>query len=135
MRDNKWLKKVAQNIWHKYFHDISPTNDLRVKFGKRARWQMGCIRQGRQKDSPSIITINGYFKNPVVPQYVVEAILAHEFVHYLTGFSSSSPRLFRYPHRGGIINREMRRRGLEEVERKQKEWVDENWKNIITNQK
>ncbi|TSC92093.1 MAG: hypothetical protein CEN92_136 [Candidatus Berkelbacteria bacterium Licking1014_96] len=130
-RDNKWLKNIAQNIWHKYFADISPTNDLRVKFGQRARWQLGCIRQSRKKNSPSVVTINGYFKNPVVPQYVVESILAHEFVHYLHGFSSSRPRHFRYPHRGDIIKKEMKRRGLAEIEQKQKEWIDKNWKKII----
>ena len=130
-RDNKWLKNIAQEIWSKYFHDISPTNDLRVKFGKRARWQLGCIRQSLKVRSPSIVTINGYFKNPLVPQYVVESILAHEFIHYLAGFSSSRPKLFRYPHRGGIIKLEMKRRGLEEIERKQKEWIDKNWKKII----
>lgn len=130
-RDNKWLKKVAQEIWHNYFSDISPSNDLRVKFGKRARWQLGCIRQGRTKDSPSIVTVNGYFKNPVVPQYVVKSILAHEFVHYLTGFSSSRPRLFRYPHRGGIIKKEMKRRGLTHLEKKQSKWIDKNWREVI----
>lgn len=147
MRNNKWLKEIAQKIWFKYFHDISPTNDLRVKFGKRARWQLGCIRQslktGSPKrqwrraslpaamNSPSIVTINGYFKNPLVPQYVVESILAHEFIHYLAGFSSSRPKLFRYPHRGGIIKLEMKRRGLEEIERKQKEWIDKYWRKIL----
>jgi hypothetical protein len=140
MRNNKWLKSIAQEIWFKYFSDISPTNDLRVKFGKRARWQLGCIRQSLKggfaprahpEGSPSIVTINGHFKNPLVPQYVVESILAHEFIHYLAGFSSSRPKLFRYPHRGGIIGREMRRRGLDEIERKQKEWIDKNWKKII----
>lgn len=140
MRNNKWLKNIAQDIWFKYFHDISPTNDLRVKFGKRARWQLGCIRQSLKvgftlkahpEGSPSIVTINGYFKNPLVPQYVVESILAHEFIHYLAGFSSSRPKLFRYPHRGGIIKLEMKRRGLEEIERKQKEWIEKHWKKII----
>jgi hypothetical protein len=150
MRNNKWLKKIAQDIWFKYFSDISPTNDLRVKFGKRAKWQLGCIRQGIKEQSlirrwrqasspamtnrlssPSVVTINGYFKNPVVPQYVIEAILAHEFIHYLSGFSSSRPRLFRYPHRGGIIDKEMKRRGLKEIEKKQKKWVKENWNRFI----
>lgn len=131
MRNNKWLKNIAQDIWFKYFHDISPTNDLRVKFGKRARWQLGCIRQSTKIGSPSVVTINGYFKNEVVPQYVVKSILAHEFVHYLTGFSSSRPKLFRYPHRGGIINREMKRRGLAKLEKLQKEWIDKNWKKFL----
>ena len=131
MRNNKWLKKIAQEIWRKYFSDISPTNDLRVKFGKRARWQLGCIRQSKKKNSPSVVTINGYFKNEIVPQYVVESILAHEFVHYFHGFSSSKPKLFHYPHRGGIIKLELKRRGLAEIERRQKDWIDGNWKNII----
>lgn len=131
MRNNKWLKSIAQEIWFKYFHDVSATNDLRVKFGKRARWQLGCIRQGRHKNSPSVVTINGYFKNLVVPQYVIESILAHEFVHYLTGFSSSRPKLFRYPHRGGIIKLEMKRRGLTHLEKKQSKWIDKNWREII----
>lgn len=131
MRNNIWLKKIAQAVWFKYFHDISPTNDLRVKFGKRAKWQLGCIRQNTKKGSPSIVIINGYFKNTLVPQYVVESILAHEFVHYLCGFSSSKPQLFRYPHRGGIINREMRKRGLGNIEEKQKKWVKENWNKFI----
>jgi len=130
-RDNKWLKQVAQNIWYKYFSDIPATNDLRVKFGKRAKWQLGCIRQSQKEKSPSIVTINGYFKNPTVPEYVIESILAHEFIHYLSGFSSSHPKLFRYPHRGGIIELEMRKRGLKKIEKKQKNWIDKNWKKFI----
>lgn len=134
MRNNKWLKNIAKNIWRKYFSDISPTNDLRVKFGRRAKWQLGCIRQSRKKGSPSVISINGHFRNPQVPQYVVEGILAHEFSHYSHGFSSSGPKLFRYPHRGGIINKELKRRGLAKLEKLQKEWIDKNWKNIIKNE-
>ncbi|MCX6811602.1 MAG: hypothetical protein NT039_02840, partial [Candidatus Berkelbacteria bacterium] len=87
MRNNLWLKELAQDIWFKYFSDVSATNDLRVKFGKRARWQLGCIRQSTKEGSPSIVTINGYFKNLSIPQYVVESILVHEFIHYLAGFS------------------------------------------------
>jgi len=131
MRNNVWLKNIAQEIWFKYFHDISPVNDLRVKFGKRAKWQLGCIRQSRKKGSPSIVTLNGHFKNPTVPEFVAKSILAHEFVHYLSGFSSSRPRLFRYPHRGGIIEMEMKKRGLSEIEKKQRKWIDKNWKNFI----
>jgi hypothetical protein len=131
MRDNIWLKEIAQNIWHRYFSDVSPTNDLRVKFGKHAKWQLGCIRQVRKSASPSIVVINGYFRNPVVPQYVIESVLAHEFIHYISGFSSSKPRLYRYPHRGGIMEYEMRRRGLSALERKQKKWIEKHWKKTI----
>lgn len=132
MRDNQWLKNLAQEIWQKYFSDIKPANDLRVKFGRFAKWQLGAIRQSRNdKKSPSLITINSYFKNPVVPQYVVEGILAHEFIHYISGFSSSKPRLCKYPHRGGIIKNEMKKRGLEKIRIKQEKWIKEKWHIIV----
>lgn len=130
-RNNKWLKSIAQKIWFNYFSDISPTNDLRVKFGRCAKWQLGCIRQSRKAGSPSVVTLNGYFKNPKVPQYVIEGVLAHEFSHYLHGFSSCRPQLFRYPHRGGIIKKELKQRGLADLEKRQNEWIKQNWQNII----
>jgi len=132
MRNNLWLKKLAKKVWRKHFSDVAPANDLRVKFGRFAKWQLGAIRQSQKgKNNPSLITINGYFKNPVVPQYVIEAILAHEFIHYISGFSSSKPKLCKYPHRGGIIKNEMKRRGLSEIEKKQKEWIKKKWQIII----
>lgn len=131
MRNNKWLQKVASGLWQKYFSDIPPANDLRVKFGRKAKWQLGSIKQKRGLLRPSIIVINGHFKNSHVPKYVVEAILVHEFIHYITGFSSSKRQSSRFPHKGGIIKMEMKKRELEWLEKRQKEWVDKYWQKII----
>ncbi|MFC1656819.1 hypothetical protein ACFL14_02580 [Patescibacteria group bacterium] len=124
-RDNIWLENRLRLIWQRYFVDLEQRNSILIGFGKRARTRLGSIRY-HKKSKTSIITISGYFKNLEIPEFVIDVVLAHELVHYLHGFSSPHSRAWQHPHQGGIVDREMKDRGLEEVLKLQKKWIKKN---------
>jgi len=39
------------------------------------------------------------------------------------GFHSPHPRMFKHPHKGGIVNKELRKRGFIEDIQKEKTWT------------
>ena len=124
MRDNYWLEKRLNRIWKKYFADVKETNPIEVRFGRASRYRFGSIRLDRRTKT-SYVTVNGNFRSPKTPVQVIDHTLAHELVHYTQGFSSKNPRLHRYPHRGGLIDRELRERGLNHLVLFYKNWVKE----------
>lgn len=127
-RDAKWLKSRLENIWQRYFPDVAVGNNIFVKFGRPCRTRLGSIKYGRKKDNPNtIITINGHLKNPEIPEFVVDAVLAHELTHYAHGFFSPHNQQHRHPHKGGVVRRELVDRGLKELLQLEKRWVKENW--------
>jgi len=145
-RDNQWLKLRLENIWQKYFPDINLLNNIIVKFGLPCRTRLGSIKLGKssflhkiglnKKENPnSIITINGHFKDEKIPEFVVDAVLAHEFTHYAHGFCSPLKRQYRHPHKGGIVKNEMIDRGLNELLRLEKKWVKLNWVEFLKTKK
>ena len=130
MRDNSILEKKLQNIWDEYFPDVPQRNDVQIRFGKKARKRLGSIREKYYANSPdfdTLILINGHFKDHTIPEFVVEATIAHELCHYAHGFASPLPRLSRFPHRGGSVDREMVRRGIGDMVLREQEWLDANW--------
>jgi len=127
-RNNLWLRNLAEKIWNRYFSDTPVLGDIRVRFGRRARRQLGSISHRRDH---SLITINGLFREKNIPTFVVEATLAHELIHYATGFQSPLKQKYRYPHQGGVIKREMSKRNLEKLLLKQKKWLKENWEEMV----
>lgn len=138
MRDDTWLFSKLDEIWDQYFSDIPQDNDVVIKFGRKARCRLGSIKQETKtvfdladKKRKTIITINGLFRNPVVPEYVVEATIAHELCHYAHGFSSPLEKKYASPHQGGIVTREMKDRGLTEILSKQKKWLKDFWPQYI----
>ena len=124
MRDNAWLENRLNNIWKKYFSDVKRKNPINVRFGRNALYRFGSIRLDRRTKS-SFITINGNFRSNTLSVQVIDHTLAHELVHYAQGFSSKNPRLHRYPHRGGVIDKELRDRGLNHLVLFYKNWVSE----------
>ncbi len=122
MRDNLWLGQRLNKIWKSHFSDVARTNPIIVKFGRNARYRFGSIRLNF-KNKTSYVTINGKFANPSFPMQVIDHTLAHELVHYAQGFSSENPRLHRYPHRGGVIDKELKSRGLSHLVDFYKSWV------------
>ena len=128
MRDNAWLENRLNNIWKKYFSDVKRKNPINVRFGRNALYRFGSIRLDRRTKS-SFITINGNFRSNTLSVQVIDHTLAHELVHYAQGFSSKNPRLHRYPHRGGVIDKELRERGLNHLVLFYKNWVSEYKKN------
>lgn len=149
MRDNSWLEEELEYLLKKYFANIMVTNPIDIRFGREAKYRFGSIRLAKPKGlrglgrlrgfrrlenatpQKSIITITRMFAADEVPVEVVRYTIAHELCHYHHGFSSSNKRLFRYPHHGGVINRELTERGAEELIGPFKKWLKEYRKKIL----
>lgn len=124
LRDNKWLLYRLDTIWSKHFTEVSQANPIFIRFGRYSKFRLGSIRLDR-KANKSYITITGMFKNLQIPEEVVDHTLAHELVHYTHGFSSKRTRMHKYPHAGGIVNKEMRGRGMGYLLAAYREWIKE----------
>lgn len=79
----------------------------------------------------SVITITRMFASEEVPADVVVYTIAHELCHYAHGFSSSNKRLFRHPHHGGVVNKEITDRGGKHLIAAYKHWIKEYRKKIL----
>ena len=122
MRDNKWLLYRLDEIWRGHFSDVSQVNPVTITFGRSARYRFGSIRLNFTTGMSQII-VNGRFRDRKYPQEVIDHTIVHELVHYAQGFSSPNPRLHRYPHRGGVIDRELKGRGLHHLVAFYNRWV------------
>lgn len=114
MRDNAYLQSRLDYLWQNYFEDIPQTNKVYIKFGRAAKYRFGSIRLCYE-DNSSHILINGMFKDEKYPKEIIDHTISHELVHYAQGFSSPRPRLHAYPHRGGVIDKELNERGLKHL--------------------
>jgi len=126
MRDNKWLAGRLDELHDTYFPDIDIQNTLLVRFGRASRSRFGSIIAkpvAGHRLPVTYISINALFKDESVPEYVIDATLLHEFVHYAHGFHSPIKQKFRYPHQGGIVNREIRERGAGKFLELQNKWI------------
>src|SRR3990167_1572654 len=141
MRYNGWLEKQLQYLLKKNFADVVISNPLEIKFGREAKYRFGSIRLVKprklrgfrvfrklrdlrdEKPQRSIITITSLFAKESVPVEVVHYTIAHELCHYAHGFSSANRRLFKYPHHGGIVNKELTRRGAHHLISAFKKWL------------
>jgi len=86
----------------------------------------------QDEKSISVITLTGYFRNDLlVPDYVVNATIAHELCHYTHGFSSPLEKRFLNPHQGNVIKKELSKRGLLEEQEMADKWLKKNWVNVI----
>ena len=138
MRNEIWLENRFDYIFKKYFFDLEATNEIIIKFSRKSRRQLGAIKQMRSrlvgKNNPTTIVINGFFRDEFIPEFVVDAVIAHELSHYAHGFNSPLPQLHRHPHRGGVIKKELAERGIADLEKRQKKWMKENWEKYIKSQ-
>lgn len=130
MRNDTWLQSKLDYFLTDYFSDLELPNDLKIKFGRRAKRRFGSIKMTRDK-KVSQITINGVFRDPKIPEDIILATIAHELCHYVHGFSSPLKQKYRHPHRGGVIPRELQKRGLFEFYRFEKTWTKQNWPKIL----
>jgi len=110
-RDDTWLLSRLDHIWSNYFPDIKQINRVFIKFGRYSKLRLGSIRMERATKN-SYITITSMFKDEKIPIGVIDHTIAHELCHYTHGFSSPNPRLHKYPHHGGVIQKELENRGL-----------------------
>ncbi len=137
-RDNQWLLSRLNEIWERSFSDVAQLNPVFIVFGRKATYRFGSIRAGdaeqlhefgnirwrKQGGSQySAVTINGLFKDPTIPQEVVDYTIAHELAHYAHGFSSPHKRKYRHPHKGGVVTRELKSRGLAGIMKAYRVWL------------
>ncbi|MBI2594629.1 M48 family metallopeptidase [Candidatus Curtissbacteria bacterium] len=139
MRDNKWLESQLRLLLKNHFSDVKLTNPVEIKFGREAKYRFGSIRLikarskfsilpsqfsiGRKVPQKTIITITSMFAKENIPVDVIRYTIAHELCHYAHGFSSANRRLFKYPHHGGIVNRELKDRGADDLIVEFKKWL------------
>lgn len=121
-RDNQWLLSRLDYLWTNYFADVEQANPIFIKFGKWSKLRLGSIRL-EKGNRHTHITITSMFKDEKIPTKVVDQTIAHELCHYTHGFSSFRPRLHKFPHEGGIVNRELKSRGLMHLVIAYKKWV------------
>ncbi len=147
MRDDNWLQEKLYEIWENHFADVPRLNVVLIKFSKRSKRQLGAISwlgkktkkiekmlntEGPADESRvSLITITSYFKDPQIPDQVVLGTIAHELCHYAHGFSSPLNQIFEHPHKGGVIRKELQKRGLLDEYKLSKKWLKTNWRNYI----
>ena len=122
MRDDLYLVKRLDFLWQKYFSDVSKKDEIKIKFGRRANYRFGSIRFCFSDKSVRIM-INGRFQDEKYPKAIIDHTIAHELVHYAQGFPTPGPALSRYPHRGGVINKELKSRRLDHLVSFYKSWV------------
>jgi hypothetical protein len=111
MRDDSDLRKRLKFLWRNYFADVPEECPVGIRFGRRAKYRFGSIRFCYNNKAVQI-NINGRFRDKKYPQKIIDHTIAHEMVHYAQGFPTPGPRLHRYPHRGGVIDKELRERHL-----------------------
>ena len=126
-RDVRWLEERVRLLRENHFADVAQGYPIVVRFGTRAQRRFGSITS---RNGVSHIMVNLLYANPDVPVYVVDETLAHELAHYAHGFGSGLPRLYDDPHRGGVVDKELIKRGLGEVHLKAQEWRDTHWGNV-----
>jgi len=148
MRTDKWLEETLYNLWDNNFVDIPRTNVVLITFGKRSKRQLGCIKHLKRPNTKkigvkaidygiaddktiSLITISAYFKDENIPDYIIRSTIAHELCHYAHGFSSPLPRMFNHPHKGGVIRKELFKRGLSNDYKISQKWIKANWLNYL----
>lgn len=130
LRDNNWLLSRLDFLWTKHFDDIPQTNKVFIRFGRYAKYRLGSIKLNR-RTKDSLITITAMFKDLKIPQEVVDHTIGHELTHYAHGFSSTQPRLHKYPHAGGVVKREMTERGMGYLHTAYQAWVKEYRKKLM----
>lgn len=133
MRDDKWLENKLEELWQKYFFDIDRKNKINIFFGRKANRRLASICQKNKynKNSDTDIRVNAHYKNPLVPEFVINVTIAHELCHYAQGFASPLPKVSDFPHRGSLVDNELKRRGLGTLLQEQKTWLKVSWPEII----
>ncbi len=133
MRSDEWLNSKLDEVWQVLMPDVVRLNKVNVVF--RGSWTTKFGHIKKLKDGSSQIAVNGLFRNEVVPEYVILTTIAHELIHYMHGFHSPHPKQFRYPHQGGIVDKELKARGFSVLLKLEKDWVKNNWVQVISSLK
>lgn len=133
MRDDKFLEGRLKIILDRHFADVAQPKEIIIKYGRRAKKRLGSIglKQCADGSCQSQILINGHFRHPSVPHFVIDATIAHELCHYTHGFSSPLPQLFEFPHQGDVVDRELECRGLGHLVQAELAWLRRHWRSFL----
>ncbi len=124
MRDDDWLNQRFEQIWTLFFPDIEKRN---VHIRWKGRWKNKFGHITTTKNKTTEIAINKLFQNLQVPEDVIKLTIAHEIVHYSHGFHSHLPRKYKHPHKGGVVEKDLKKRGFDYMLKKEKEWQKGTW--------
>jgi hypothetical protein len=113
-------------LWQHYFNDIVRVNEVFINYCYPWKSRLGLIRLALDK-THSFIGLNSLLQLSQVPECVLITTIAHEMVHYTHGFGSPLPRIYKYPHANGVVDRELERRELGACLRCCNEWIDKYW--------
>ncbi|MFH0955081.1 MAG: hypothetical protein V1777_03170 [Candidatus Micrarchaeota archaeon] len=128
--DHALAKKTAEII-RENFPEREITNLLVIRWSGQAwKSKLGHITPLKNPEFGSLIEINSLLNDPYVPEFVVEATLLHELIHYFDGFGSNHERKRRHPHLGGIMKKEFAEFGWTELHKKQKGWLEKNFSKL-----
>jgi len=127
MRDNSWLQIRLQQIWELLFPDTPQLNTVIIKFKGKSYRKFGHIKKiGKDTE----IAINSLFKSDIVPEYMIDLTIAHELIHYMHGFNSPLKKQYKYPHKGGIVTKELKNKGFIHLLKKEKIFIKKEWPKI-----
>jgi len=127
-RGYEWLKERMEYVWGKYFPDIPKDNKVLIIFKGRWKNKFGHIQQLPSKNT--WIAINKLFQDERVPEFIVNLTIAHEICHYTHGFQSPLEQKYKHPHKGGVVDKELIKRGLGEELKEEKRWLETEWEKI-----
>jgi len=127
-RDDQWLIEKMNNIWNSLFPEVERKNNVVIRFKGKWKNKFGHIKRMKNKDTE--IVINSLFKDLNVPAYIINLTIAHELVHYMHGFNSPHKQLYKHPHKGGVVNKELRKRGYSGLLKLERKWIKEEWPKI-----
>jgi hypothetical protein len=125
-RDNEWLADELDFLWRMYFDDVKRANMVRIMFARSWKTRLGMITLSTSGRT-TYIAINSLLCDRQVPWYVPTITIAHELVHYAHGFGSPLDRTKPHPHKGGVVPKELRSRGLDVEYRLFDNWANEHW--------
>ncbi len=124
IRDDRWLTNRVRLLRENHFGDVPQGYPIITQFSTRAKYRLGCIAA---RDGKALIQVNRLYADPFVPTYVVDGTLAHELAHYAHGFGSGLPRLYEHAHRGGVVDKELEKRGLGPLYLRAEQWRKAHW--------
>lgn len=127
MRDEEWLKKRMGQIWQLLFPEVDKLNNVVIRFKGKWKNKFGHIKK---IGSDTEIVVNSLFRYECIPEYIIDLTIAHELVHYWHGFNSPHERKYRHPHAGGIVTRELNKRGFGHLARLEKGFVRGQWPSL-----
>ncbi len=125
MRDDEWLQQRLDQIWLLLFPEVERKNRVIIRWHGKWKNKFGHIKMLRSKETE--IVINAYFKDERIPEGVIDATIAHELIHYMHGFQSPHKQQYKHPHAGGIVTRELKRRGFGHVMALEREFIKNKW--------